>query len=63
MSLYLVQHGKSRSKEEDPSQPLSESGRAESTHIAEVARGYALRVRGIEHSPSIHWTLMPKIGS
>ncbi len=50
MALYLVQHGKSRSKEEDPEQSLSPEGEAETRRIAEVARGYAVSVEKIFHS-------------
>jgi phosphohistidine phosphatase len=51
MTLYLVQHGKNLPKEDDPSQPLSSTGREETQRMAEVARGYAVPVRRIEHSP------------
>lgn len=51
MTLYLVQHGLSRPKDEDPNQGLSETGRQETERIAQVARGYAVRVARIEHSP------------
>jgi phosphohistidine phosphatase len=50
MALYLVQHGKSRSKEIDPDQGLSEEGRAEVERIAEVAAGYGVRVSEIQNS-------------
>lgn len=51
MTLYLVQHGKSRSKAKDPAQQLSDLGRLETERIAEVARGYHVLVHRIEHSP------------
>lgn len=50
MALYLVQHGKSLPKEEDPDQGLSESGMEEVQRIADVARGYGIRVATILHS-------------
>ncbi|MDY6823000.1 MAG: phosphohistidine phosphatase SixA [Thermodesulfobacteriota bacterium] len=50
MSLYLVQHGKSLSKEEDPEQGLSEAGETETARIAEVARVYGVEVAVIHHS-------------
>lgn len=50
MALYLVQHGKSRSKEEDPEQGLSESGIADVERIARVAAGYGVRPGAIMHS-------------
>ena len=50
MALYLVQHGKSLSKDIDPERGLSEEGRAETKRIAEVAQGYRVNVRAIKHS-------------
>jgi phosphohistidine phosphatase len=50
MALFLVQHGKSLSKDIDPNQGLSEEGIAETQRIAEVARGYNVNVRSIKHS-------------
>ena len=50
MALYLVQHGKSHSKEIDPEQGLTDEGRAEVARIAEVARGYGVKVDAILHS-------------
>ncbi len=50
MSLYLVQHGKSLSKEEDPEQGLSAVGEEETARIGEVARMYGVEVAVIHHS-------------
>ena len=50
MALYLVQHGLALPKERDPAKGLSEEGRAQTERIAEVARGYGVRVSGIRHS-------------
>lgn len=50
MALYLVQHGLSLPKEQDPEQGLSEPGIREVQRIAEVARGYQISVSGIHHS-------------
>jgi phosphohistidine phosphatase len=50
MALFLVQHGKSLSKDIDPDQGLSEDGAAETLRIAEVAKGYDVNVRCIKHS-------------
>ena len=50
MALFLVQHGKSLSKDVDPDQGLSEEGVAETQRIAEVARGYNVSVTCIKHS-------------
>jgi phosphohistidine phosphatase len=50
MALYLVQHGKSLPKEIDPQQGLSEEGIAEVERIAQLAKGYNIKVRQIRHS-------------
>lgn len=50
MALYLVQHGQSLSKDVDPEQGLSEAGIAETKSIADVARGYRVKVSLIKHS-------------
>ena len=50
MALFLVQHGKSLSKDVDPDQGLSEEGIAETQRIAEVAKGYSVDVKSIKHS-------------
>jgi phosphohistidine phosphatase len=50
MAIYLLQHGKALSKEQDPARPLSEEGRAQTTRIAEVAAVYQVPVARIEHS-------------
>ena len=50
MALFLLQHGKSRPKDKDPQQGLSEEGVAETKRIAEVAKGYKLQVARIVHS-------------
>ena len=50
MALYLVQHGKSLSREAGPDPGLSEEGIAETERIAGVAEGYGVRVAVIRHS-------------
>lgn len=50
MSLYLVQHGKSYSKEEDPEQGLTPAGAEKVRLIAGVAKGYDVQVSRIRHS-------------
>ncbi len=50
MALYLVQHGKSLPKEQDPGQGLSPEGYSDVIRIAEVARGYGVRPAAIRHS-------------
>ncbi|MDX1763897.1 MAG: phosphohistidine phosphatase SixA [bacterium] len=50
MPIYLVQHGKSLSKELDGEKGLSPEGRADVERIAQVARGYGVPVARIKHS-------------
>jgi phosphohistidine phosphatase len=50
MALYLVQHGISLPKETDPRKGLSQEGIAETERIAQVAKGYGIRVSKITHS-------------
>lgn len=50
MALFLVQHGKSLSKDKDPKKGLSEEGIAETERIAKVAKGYGVHVLRITHS-------------
>jgi len=50
MAVYLVQHGKSLTKSEDPEKGLSTEGRIETERIAEVAGGYQVDVSRILHS-------------
>jgi phosphohistidine phosphatase len=50
VALYLVQHGKSLSKDVDPERGLSGEGTAETERIAGVAKGYDVSVSCIRHS-------------
>ncbi len=50
MALYLVQHGLSLSKEEDPERGLSEAGIAEVSRIADQASESGVQVSGVRHS-------------
>jgi phosphohistidine phosphatase len=50
MAIYLVQHGKSLSKEQDPEKGLSAEGSADVQLIARVAASYGVKVAGILHS-------------
>jgi phosphohistidine phosphatase len=50
MALYLVQHGKSLPKDQDPDQGLSEDGTTETERIASLAQGYGVSVSQIRHS-------------
>lgn len=50
MALYLVQHGKSLPKDQDPDQGLSSEGRSDVQRISQVAGGYGVRPSAIRHS-------------
>ncbi len=50
MALFLVQHGKSAPKTQDPEKGLSDEGRAETLRLAPVAKGYDIPVSRIFHS-------------
>ena len=50
MSLYLVQHGKSRPKEIDSDSPLSEEGKTTVRRTAKTAAEYHIRVSQIIYS-------------
>ncbi|GAB6905497.1 Phosphohistidine phosphatase, SixA [Desulfosarcina cetonica] len=50
MALYVVQHGKSLTKDQDPQKGLSTEGVADTERIADVAAGYRVPVQRILHS-------------
>ncbi len=50
MAIFLVQHGLSLKKEEDPQKGLSSKGREETAKIADVAKFYQIPVARICHS-------------
>ena len=50
MALYLIQHGKSLSKDQDPDQGLSAEGIAETERIAKLAKEHGVAVSQIRHS-------------
>lgn len=50
MALYLVQHGRSLLKEQDPEQGLSEQGGSEVERIARIAGEYGVKVSLVLHS-------------
>jgi phosphohistidine phosphatase len=50
MALFLVQHGRSASKEVDPEKGLTSQGVEETERIAQVAGGYAIPVAEVVHS-------------
>ena len=53
MALFLVQHGKSAPKSEDPEKGLTDLGREETLRLAPVAKGYKIPVTRIFHSGKI----------
>jgi phosphohistidine phosphatase len=50
MHVYLVQHGKAKSTDEDPNRGLSDEGRAEVTRMAEFFCDLRIPISLIEHS-------------
>jgi phosphohistidine phosphatase len=50
MRVYLVQHGKAKSPEEDPDRSLSEEGRNEVQRVAEFLSELRITVSLIQHS-------------
>lgn len=50
MPVFLVQHGLSLPKAEDPEKGLSDRGREQTLKIAEVAAGYGVKISQIFHS-------------
>ncbi|MBN2078790.1 MAG: phosphohistidine phosphatase SixA [Spirochaetes bacterium] len=50
MALYLVQHGAAHPGESDPERTLTDQGRLDVSRIAEVARGYRVKVNAVMHS-------------
>lgn len=50
MKIYLMQHGKPLSKEEDPDRPLSDQGKQDVEKIASFLQKYGLGVENIFHS-------------
>ena len=49
-TVYLVQHGQAKDKDEDPQRPLTAQGRLETERIAELAARLDLGVAEIRHS-------------
>jgi phosphohistidine phosphatase len=50
MAIFLVQHGLSLPKDQDPEKGLSEKGKADTVRIAEVAKTYQIPISKIVHS-------------
>ncbi len=53
MELYLSQHGKAESEEEDPRRPLSAEGREETERVARTAATAGIRVDAVWHSTKL----------
>lgn len=53
MKLYLIQHGQSLPKEEDPQRSLSEEGRVHTERIAQFLRSKNIKVDSIWHSKKL----------
>ncbi|MGB3209201.1 MAG: phosphohistidine phosphatase SixA [Desulforhopalus sp.] len=50
MALFLVQHGISVPKDVDPAKGLTDEGFTETERIADVAKGYKIKIEKIVHS-------------
>lgn len=50
MRLYLMQHGLSMSKEEDPDRPLTDEGRAEVERVASLVGRAGITLDAVRHS-------------
>jgi phosphohistidine phosphatase len=50
VNIYLVQHAKAKSKEADPSRPLSEQGTADAQRVAALAGQLGIELAQIRHS-------------
>ncbi len=53
MRLFLVQHGEAMAKDQDPSRPLTEQGRAAVRRTAELASRLGIHVAEIRHSDKL----------
>ena len=53
MKLYLIQHGLSLAKEEDPERPLSTQGKAQTQRTAEYLKSRSIKVDTIWHSTKL----------
>lgn len=50
MALFLVQHGKSLTKDKDPERSLSEKGISDTKRIANIVKEYGIHISIIKHS-------------
>ncbi len=50
MRVYLVQHGKSKSKQEDPDRSLTEEGVEEVTRMSDWLAGRGVGLSAVRHS-------------
>ncbi len=53
MQLYLVQHGQAMKKDQDPTRPLTDEGRAAAQRAAELASRLGVQVTEIRHSDKL----------
>lgn len=53
MIIYLMQHGKCMTKEENPDRPLNHEGVRETNEMASVIKRFELKVDAIYHSPKV----------
>lgn len=61
MKLYLVQHGKAMSKDEDPDRPLTEAGSSELERVAAFLERRGIEVDAILHSDKLRAEQTAKI--
>ncbi len=53
MQLYLVQHGQAMKKDQDPTRPLTDEGRAAAQRVAGLASRLGVQVTEIRHSDKL----------
>jgi phosphohistidine phosphatase len=53
MLIYLVQHGKAKTKEEDPNRPLTDQGKKEIEKITSLLKKLNINVESIMHSEKL----------
>lgn len=61
MFLYLIQHGRSFSKEQDPERPLSDEGKVETELMANYLKNKIKHLDSIWHSQKLRSTQTAKI--
>ena len=61
MKIYLVQHGKAKSEEEDPARPLSDEGTEDINKVALFLEKLSIKVHAIIHSEKLRAKQTAKI--